>query len=337
MSLLLEIYMMLTRNDFLETIEVAPWQWKAALQDLSYDMFKIPKKKGGWRTIEAPCEPLKSIQGKIGHFLQYQYLKRIPPCVHGYIPSILGIHRSIITNAQAHLGKPYLLNIDLKDFFHLITKDSVKQHLMQYGAFDRLLMQDILSIVTKDNRLPMGAPSSPVLSNICSHDLDRLLQEYAVSNAMQYSRFVDDLSFSSDKEFDYHNHLHNIKGIIKSVGFKPNKKKIKYYQYKDIKIVTGIEIHGMNLRISSEFYEKAKKNIRQWKKLNISFKRLDDIGVHYQMSNLSTYNKIEQSIQGQMQFIKSIEGPYSLKYQELDKLMHKKLKSNLDFDFHFYF
>ncbi|MGK7896900.1 MAG: reverse transcriptase domain-containing protein, partial [Xenococcus sp. (in: cyanobacteria)] len=92
--------------------------------DNKYKTFHIPKKSGGYRTIYSPNNSLRIVQRKLSQVLYAVY--RSKPSVHGFAPS-----RSIITNAQAHVKKKFILNIDIKNFFDSINFGRVRGLFMR--------------------------------------------------------------------------------------------------------------------------------------------------------------------------------------------------------------
>lgn len=181
-------------------------------QALSYIIYKIPetekyfefniaKKSGGHRTIKAPSEKLKRLQKKVVQLLS-DCLAEIKeqtknPFSHGFVKDC-----SIVTNARIHRNKKWLLNFDIQDFFGSINYGRVRGILIKDRNFQlhpkvaTLLAQ----IACHQNSLPQGAPTSPILSNIVAKVLDLRLLGVAKKYGCLYSRYVDDISFSSSNE-----------------------------------------------------------------------------------------------------------------------------------------
>src|SRR5579871_3079973 len=168
-----------------------------------YRSFELPKRKGGTRTIKAPTEKLKLVQEKVSDLLQdcldeiNRSKQREDRIAHGFKRE-----RSIVTNAVQHRNRRYVFNIDLENFFPSINFGRVRGYFIKNKDF--LLDQRVATVLAKiacdDNTLPQGSPCSPVISNLIAHLLDIHLVRLASSTGCTYSRYADDLTFSTNKK-----------------------------------------------------------------------------------------------------------------------------------------
>jgi len=169
--------------------ELAKLAWGMP-DSLKYVEFEIPKRQGGSRRIQAPCRRLKAIQGKLKAALDEAY--RPTAAAHGYVH-----RRSIITNANQHLGKSIILNLDLEDYFGTINFGRVRGLFMSRPF---MFGSDVATVLAQlccfQQRLPQGAPTSPVLANMVSYRLDHQLQRLAGDSHATYTRYADDITFS---------------------------------------------------------------------------------------------------------------------------------------------
>lgn len=159
-----------------------------------YKEYTIPKRTGGRRTIHHPSRELKLLQSWIAE----NVFKHFPihPSAYAYV-----VGRGIAENASVHRRKNYLLKVDFVEFFPSITARDVQAVLdlraanlpMALTPEDRSF---ILSVVCRDGRLTIGAPSSPILSNAVMCEFDR--QWTAWNDSVLYTRYADDLFFSTD-------------------------------------------------------------------------------------------------------------------------------------------
>jgi len=278
-------------------------QLTATAFDPQYYYFKIRKPKGGYREIEAPETELKKVQRKINEYLQYVYYELKTDAAYGFIINPKRKQaRNIVTNARQHLGNNYMLNLDFDDFFHQISKQDII-HIFSRKPFDfeKNTIRTLAKICTNNERLPMGAPTSPVLSNFHCIDLDNALLQWSRQNHIIYTRFVDDLTFSSKKEITTEQ-VEQIENIIQKHQLKIERAKTKIYNKNDIKTVTGIIVGKEKLTIDRDYYTELDKDLERLQKsieLNIITGHLND-----------TYaiKKFKQELMGKINFIAIVLG-----------------------------
>ena len=166
-----------------------------------YTAFTIPKRDGTPRPILAPSPKLKLLQRRLANVL-YLALADIDKAgaprrhlSHGFAKNL-----SIITNAAVHKRRRYVFNLDLKDFFPSINFGRVRGMFIIDKRFglDPKVATLIAQIACHDNVLPQGSPCSPVISNIVGHLLDIRLVRFAKAQRCTYSRYADDITFSSN-------------------------------------------------------------------------------------------------------------------------------------------
>ncbi|MFY8022161.1 MAG: reverse transcriptase family protein [Bacteroidia bacterium] len=208
-----------------------------------YKGFSIPKKAGGYRKILAPAADLKMVQSSLAVELQKLY---VPPfSAFGFLHNREDEEKSIRANAQLHVGKKYLWNIDIKDFFGSISTQKIKDTLMAppYLLKEQIAI-DIALLCCYQRQLPAGAPSSPILSHIACKELDEELLRLikSQSTAIQVSRYADDLSFSSHEEITESFQV-NVIQLLKKHGFEVNTKKNRMAKFNQSKWVTGIKVN----------------------------------------------------------------------------------------------
>ena len=163
-----------------------------------YRVYKIPKRSGhGHREIAHPSKELKLVQ----RWLSLRLFSLLP--VHDAVFSYKE-HRSIRDHATRHRFSNFLLRLDFKDFFPSILKKDVIQLL----AENRTRLPKDLSdedfdlaatFASRHGKLTIGAPSSPPLSNAVLYCFDAYWSQYAVNNQITYSRYADDLYFSTNQ------------------------------------------------------------------------------------------------------------------------------------------
>lgn len=224
-----------------------------------YREYKIPKKAGGDRTIDAPVKILKVWQQKLKHEFELLYSPRA--AAHGFIKD-----RSIVTNAKQHLQKRLILNIDLEDFFGSITFGRVKR-MLQSSPFNlnHKVATVVAHICCHEGRLPQGAPTSPIVSNIIAFKLDNQLTKLAIKYRFTYTRYSDDITFSFRQKL----------GVISSTVLKRVDGKVRLGD-DVIKIVTqnGFEVNHKKTRLLEKHTRQSVNNITVNQKLNVNRKFL---------------------------------------------------------------
>lgn len=220
-----------------------------------YHIFKVPKKDGTTREISAPDKALKEIQRKLAYVLSAVYEPKV--CAYGFIHE-----KNNVGNAEQHTKKRLVLNIDLKDFFSQIHFGRVRGMLMNapYSLTDEAATT-IAQIACFNGRLPQGAPSSPVITNMICIPLDNALMRLAKSTGCVYTRYADDITFSTykhvfDKSLVYIDNGDVVIGdklasILKKHSFAVNPQKITLRSHVCRQEVTGLTVNEFpNLRRS---------------------------------------------------------------------------------------
>jgi len=290
--------------------------------DPPYYDFEVPKKKGGFRKIEAPAENLKQIQKQLNQYLQSVYYMHQSTAAYGYIIRVRDqVHqKNILGNARQHHGARYMLNADFKDFFHQITTNRVLQIFQSKPfRFDKRTAHLLTRIVTRKGRLPMGAPTSPALSNLATVQLDHELNQWAVQQGLVYTRFVDDLTFSSTTLPVTPQQFEVIQKIANTYGFEFNLTKTKFYAEHQTKKVTGLLLNA-TIDIDPQFYRALDRNLKRLKIL-VEVKQL----IHsYRSSDL--LHEFKQRVDGQINFIGMIEGYDSPEFRKYRRRMEHTLQ-----------
>lgn len=218
-----------------------------------YQQFMIAKKSGGFRKISAPMPRLKRLQYWIlGNILEEIILHE---AAHGFIAN-----HSILTNAKPHTNKKVVINMDLKNFFPTLTYKRIRGVFRSLGysnhaatifglittspEHDPVELDGATYYVRRGERhLPQGAPSSPALTNIICRKLDKRLEGLAQKLNFTYTRYADDLTFSSNYRDLTQRLLWSVKKIVTDEGFTlhPDKTRVMHSGRKQE--VTGIVVN----------------------------------------------------------------------------------------------
>lgn len=199
----------------------------------AYCTFKMLKKSGSFREIDAPSKPMKIIQKWILTHILYQ----MDPgeYAHGFV-----IGRSIATNAVKHQRQKLVLGIDLKDFFPSIKYDRVLGYFKTIG-YKEEIATFLTEMCTYKWRLPQGAPTSPMLSNLIAGHLDIKLASFCEERKLMYTRYADDITISGDSDLPRYSKI-----IIKKIeesGFTVNEKKSRLLTQGTSQKVTGVIVN----------------------------------------------------------------------------------------------
>ena len=272
-----------------------------------YSHFIIPKKSGGVRFIDAPKPRLLYLQRRLLEVLVKMHKPRNP--VHGFVRK-----RSAITNAEEHLNRKHVMNIDLKDFFPTITQDRVSG-LLRILGIPSDVRAAILSICCANGRLPQGAPTSPVFSNMICLRMDRQLMGFCKTRRIKYSRYADDLTFSlytaphqlfsesvpSPGKLASSQISRELKSIILDNGFVLNEDKLRYFGPSSRKEVTGL--------IVSDFVNVPRKFVRNIRATIFDIEKNGYPAAQIKFSTLyRKTNPLSEHLRGKIVWISQVKG-----------------------------
>ena len=209
---------------------------KKALQFTSYfyRTFDIDKKNGKKRTITEPLPSLKEIQ----YWILYSILEKID--VHNYSKAYIK-GKSIKDNVRFHKNKKYVLTLDINNFFPSIKLNLVTKVFSDIG-YSPILSNLLAKLCCLDDRLPQGAPTSPLLSNIIMKSFDEAIRLYCNPLKIMYTRYADDLTFSGD--FHENEIIEIVKNELSKMGLDLNYSKIRLMGKHERQIVTGITVNS---------------------------------------------------------------------------------------------
>ena len=218
-----------------------------------YKVYTVAKRRGGKRTIAQPARMIKAMQ----RWIMKEMLDDLP--LH---ENALGYRKgkNIADNASMHAANSYLLKLDFRDFFpSIVYKDiivlvaacpSLAAKLPDERAQD--LFARILLWGPKDGgpkRLSIGAPSSPVVSNLVMYNFDKVVSELARKRQVVYSRYADDLTFSGHS-FDVLRIIHEEVATVVNAQQSPkvslNQAKVFYGSKATRRTVTGLVLTNNN-------------------------------------------------------------------------------------------
>lgn len=295
-----------------------------------YRHFSIPKKSGGIRNIAAPSRGL----GNLLHYVNIMLKAIYQPSDYamGFVEG-----RSVVDNAMRHIGQNYVFNTDLENFFPSIEQARVWKRL-QLSPFNfkrpiANLLAGLCCIKEKKDDgsfiyvVPQGAPTSPLITNAICDTLDRRLNGLARRFNLHYSRYADDITFSS---------MHNVykeggdfrtelKRIIEDQHFFMKESKTRLQKIGERQEVTGLTISS-KVNTSAAYVAEIRNLLHIWEKYgyNEAYKRFypkykADKG-HIKKGE----PMLENVLYGKLQYLKMVKGykdpVYSALQARYDKL-----------------
>ena len=280
-------------------------------QSLLYHRSEQPKRDGSLREIFAPNWPLANIQRKIASLLNEIY--RPSPRASGFVAQ-----RGIKRNAEFHVGKRLILNFDLEEFFPSINMGRILFRLRAPPYhLSPVVSLMIAKLCTLNNSLPIGAPSSPVLSNIIASHLDGILTSVAKSHGSFYSRYADDITFSTNRRSFAHGIVHrddtsatgwaagsDLVGAVSSAGFSINPRKTRVLGKADQQSVCGITVNEQ-LSIDRRLKRSIRGAIHAW----TTYGKADAEKVFHEKFNWRGALDFETHLRGRLEYMKYISGP----------------------------
>ncbi|WP_083467668.1 retron Ec67 family RNA-directed DNA polymerase/endonuclease [Methylobacterium tarhaniae] len=303
-----------------------------------YQTFTIAKASGGVRTIHAPTEKLKRLQKRLANVLadcrkEIHDKKPLSTLSHGFEPD-----RSIFTNAWAHKNRRYVLNLDLEDFFPTINFGRVRGYFINNRDFQLPIKAATLiaQIACFQGKLPQGSPSSPIISNLIAHLLDVRMARLAKSNTCTYSRYADDLTFSTNqKQFppDIATQVpdepgnwvlgNRLTGEIVRTGFTINHQKTRMQSRPSQQLVTGLTVNE-KVNIRASYYRHARKMCSSFFNHGVYYNEMEFVfGVEGPRPKLIDTPSVLEGILSHIYHIKNLQLTRSTEPEELKQKSNK--------------
>ena len=221
-------------QDLASRIDVSEEAIQSMLLDIEshYRKFPIRRTHKRPRWINAPDTELKIIQKKLLQRILYKISPH--PDAHGFYPG-----KSILSNAQPHCNKNWVISFDVKDFFPSTTQEMVIKSLI-HGKLevDPNLISQLCCL---NMTLPQGAPTSPHLANLAFYECDLKLKEFALDHSLNYTRYADDMTFSGNELPD--KIIERIRRTLLTSNYQLAEKKTKLMGRNTQQKVTGLHVN----------------------------------------------------------------------------------------------
>jgi RNA-directed DNA polymerase len=303
-----------TRDDVAVLLELDSRELRFYLYKAkSYKIFSLAKRTGGVRVIYSPANSLKIIQRKLNQVLHAVYRSR--STVHGFVR-----HRSIKSNAERHLHAEWLLNFDLANFFPSIHFGRIRG-LFSHPPYNLPLevAQTIAQICCYERVLPIGAPTSPMIANMICGKLDAQLKAVAKQYGCVYTRYADDITFSTKSPrlapgIAYRDPLEKrwvigeeVKNIVTSNLFLINDKKTHVRSKSSRQEVTGIRINE-GLNVPRTFVRQVRAMLHAWEHYGEAAASDHFIKNYDQKERANSKPQFRAVLRGKLEFIGFIKG-----------------------------
>lgn len=274
----------------------------------NYQVFKIPKRNGGFRQIYEPNYNLKKIQRKI--LKNILESKKVSKYAQAYLP-----FKSLKDNARVHVNKKIILKLDIEDFFNSITFSEVISKCFPYEYYPDSISVLLTKLCTYYDYVPQGAPTSAYISNIVLKEFDETVGKFCEELNIDYTRYSDDLTFSGD--FDYKNVIKFVEKELTKRGYLLNKRKIVVVSQKKRQSVTGIVVN-----------QKMQVNIDYRKKIRQEMYYIEKFGLesHLQKLNINNQKSYLESLRGRINFCLQIN-PNDKQMQKNKNILKKIIDS----------
>jgi RNA-directed DNA polymerase len=300
-------------------------------QEHRYRTFEILKKSGGIRQISTPITAIKIIQKKLNQVLQAVYETK--PSVHGFVNG-----KNIVSNAQCHAKKRYVLNIDLKDFFPSINFGRVRgMFIATPYALQPKFATVLAQICCHNNHLPQGAPTSPIITNMICAKMDSQLQRLAKDCKATYTRYADDITFSTTLP-QFPSELayiftgedrekimigNQLLAIINQNGFQINEHKIRLQVKGNHQEVTGLTTNVFP-NVDRKYVRQIRAMLYAWANFGLEAAETEYLNKYVFKSRSPQKQKLkfQQVLKGKIEFIGMVKGKDDSIYQKYIKQYH---------------
>ncbi|WP_149304223.1 reverse transcriptase domain-containing protein [Pareuzebyella sediminis] len=202
-------------------------------QKYFYREFQIEKRNEQKRTLYEPLPSLKEIQLWILDEILYKL--KVSRYAKAYVPK-----RSIKEHTMYHTDEPFVLTLDIKEFFKSIKFESVESLFRNIGYSEK--MSNLFTkLCFRENELPQGAPTSPCISNLILKDFDNAISGYCIKNEVKFTRYADDLAFSGNLNAEEIEKL--VKDELSKIGLVLNDEKRRLMKPNQPQLISGIIVN----------------------------------------------------------------------------------------------
>ena len=269
-----------------------------------YNKFTIKKRNGKDRNILSPYTELKKIQKNILSDLLSD--KRVSNYAKAYVKGV-----SLVDNVKYHKGYKFILKLDIKDFFNSVSYVDIYNIFKEYG-FSNGICGLLSNLVTYDDYLPQGAPTSPYLSNLVLRDFDCIIGKWCTDRNINYTRYSDDLTFSMN---EYNKDLIRFVRVnLYKYGLELNNDKICLINNANKQKITGIVVND-KIQVDIKYRKRIRQEIYYIKKYGLKD--------HMKRNNVNDKDKYLRSLLGRINFVLSVD-PNNKEFIEYKRIIKQK-------------
>lgn len=201
---------------------------------LGFRTIRLHSKNGRTRSISAPTVGVGAFLRNLRLGLEDVLEFEPHDCVHGCVRG-----RNTLTNALPHVAQAAILRVDIRRFFASIEGERVREALVAHGL-DEHCAKAVTACVTLGDSLPLGFSTSPLIANVVFSATDTRLLGVATSRGLNYTRYVDDLTFSGDRLGD--EELGEVTRVLNADGWKVQSRKTRFMRAGHAQYVTGLAV-----------------------------------------------------------------------------------------------
>ena len=264
-----------------------------------YTVFRINN-----RIILAPCEELKKAQRYFLNAVKWEYRLKI----------------DTYRTAQIHTAKKWILKMDIKDFYNSVPYSDIEKFIRKVCT--RIKNADTnyyLNLVTVDKKLPTGAPTSAHIANACFRKTDDEIRRLCNIYGVDFSRFMDDLTFSSNNKKLLQIIEKRVKNVLFFYGYKVNSKKTKYISENKQQNVLGLVVNNEAVCISNEKKRKIRALLHNYA-ISMAYSTKKDLKHH-----IWTEKEVSK-LSGKIAYIKHVDYRFYIRLRTYNEKLLDKYK-----------
>ena len=264
-----------------------------------YTVFRIKN-----RIILAPCEELKKAQRYFLNAVKWEYRLKI----------------DTYKTVQIHTAKKWILKMDIKDFYNSVPYSDIEKFIRKVCT--KIKNADTnyyLNLVTVDKKLPTGAPTSAHIANACFKKAEDEIRRFSNIYGVDFSRFMDDLTFSSNNKKLLQIIEKRVKNVLFFYGYKVNSKKTKYISQNKQQKVLGLIVNNKAVCISNEEKRKIRAALHNYV-IAMAYSTQKDLKHH-----IWTEEEISK-LSGKIAYIKHVDYLFYIRLRAYNKKLLEKYK-----------